>query len=89
MEGQNIYVQRVRDPLNSVNSGKSSYAEVVREQPNLMNPRLNIPTDRVREPVNLMNPRVPRDHVNFKYKDRQPEDRQPVDEISPCSPMNS
>ena len=35
-----------------------------------------------------MNPIVPRDHVNFGYKNRQPEDRQPVDEISPGLPMN-
>ena len=66
-----------------MNSGQNSYAEAVREQPNFMNPRLNTSTDRVREPVNFMNPRVPRDHVNFGYKDRQP-----VDEISPGLPMN-
>ena len=88
MEGQNIYAERVRDPLNLVNSGQNSYAEAVREQPNFMNPRLNTSTDRVREPVNFMKPRAPRDHVNFGYKDRQPEDRQPVDEISPGLPMN-
>ena len=41
MEGQNIYAERVRDPLNLVNSGQNSYAEAVREQPNFMNPRLN------------------------------------------------
>ena len=88
MEGQNIHAKRVREPLNPVNSGQNSYAEAVREQPNFMNPRLNTSTDIVREPVNFMKPKVPRDHVNFGYKDRQPEDRQPVDEISPDLPMN-
>ena len=45
MEGKNIYAERVRDPLNPVNSGQNSYAEAVREQPNFMNPRLNTSTE--------------------------------------------
>ena len=87
MERENFYDERVKDPLNSVSSGQNSYAEAVREQPNLMNPRLNTSTERVREPVNFTNPRAPRDQVNFGYIDRQPEDRQPVDQISPGLPM--
>ena len=81
MEGQNIYAERVRHPLNPVNSGQNSYAVAVREQPNFMNPRLNTSTDRVREPFHQ--PKSPKDHANFRYKNRQP-----VDEISPGLPMS-